>query len=81
MHLVIDTRGDVRAIYDERIDLRTLGRPIIVRASHVEPDRSGQWHADLGLVGGPVFGPFAQRSDALDAERAWLETNWLTSSP
>ena len=80
MQLVIDSRGGVRAIYDEQIDLRTLGRPVIVRASHVEPDLSGQWLADLGPVGGPVLGPFAHRSDALDAEQSWLEANWLTSA-
>ena len=80
MQLVIDSRGGVRAVYSELIDLRTLGRPVIVRASHVEPAPSGQWLADLGPVGGPVLGPFAHRSSALDAERSWLETNWLTAS-
>ncbi len=80
MQLVINSRGDVRAVYSELIDLRSLGQPVIVRASHVEPDPSGHWLADLGPVGGPVLGPFAHRSDALDAERSWLETNWLTSS-
>ena len=38
MHLVIDARGSVRAVYGEEIDLATLGRPAIARASHVEPD-------------------------------------------
>ncbi len=42
MHLVIDARGTVRAIYSEEIDLATLGRPAIVRASHVEPTPDGQ---------------------------------------
>jgi len=40
--------GAARAIYSEEIDLRTLGRPWIVRASHVEPDAEGRWFADLG---------------------------------
>jgi hypothetical protein len=26
---------------------------------------------------GPVLGPFALRSEALAAEHAWLEVNWL----
>jgi hypothetical protein len=30
-------------------------------------------------VGGPVLGPFALRSAALDAERAWLSACWLGS--
>jgi hypothetical protein len=81
MVLVVAPDGGVRAVYDERIDLRALGRPTIARASHVEPDTQGRWLADLGPVGGPVLGPFAHRSEALDAERAWLETHWLTRSP
>ena len=56
---------------------RTLGRPRIVRASIVEPDDDGRWHADLRLLLGPVLGPFACRSEALAAEVAWLEEHWL----
>ena len=80
MRLVIGPTGLVRAIYAEEIDLGTLGAPEIVRASLVEPDRDGRWTADLRPVGGPVLGPFAHRSEALGAERAWLEANWLTPS-
>ncbi len=78
MLLVINPRGSVKAVYSELIDLGTLGRPAITRASHVEPDDRGGWLADLGPVVGPVLGPFGRRSEALDAERAWLEANWLT---
>jgi len=80
MNLVVDHRGGVRAVYDELIDLRTLGRPAIARASHVEPTPDGRWTADLRPVIGPVLGPFGHRSEALEAERAWLEAHWLTSS-
>ena len=80
MHLVIDARGGVRAVYGELIDLRSLGRPALSRASHVEPTPDGRWTADLRPVVGPVLGPFAHRSEALEAERAWLEVNWLTPS-
>ena len=59
------------------IDLAALGAPRITRASHVEPDESGRWLADLAPVGGPVLGPFERRSEALEAEVAWLEANWL----
>ena len=81
MDLVIDPRGTVRAIYSDEIDLRMFGRPTIFRASHVEPDREGRWHADLRPMLGPVLGPYGHRSEALEAERAWLVVNWLTPSP
>jgi len=79
MHLVVAPDGTARAIYGEEIDLAALGRPTIARASHVEPDSGGLWLADLRPVGGPVLGPFALRSEALGAEVAWLEANWLTA--
>jgi hypothetical protein len=77
MQLVIGISGAVRAVYDETIDLSTLGPLAITRGSHVEPDGLGQWTADLSPVSGPCLGPFALRSEALAAERAWLETHWL----
>jgi hypothetical protein len=77
MTLVVDPRGVVRAVYDEAVDLTTLGRPVISRSSHVEPTPEGRWQADLLPVSGPVLGPFDRRSEALKAEQAWLERNWL----
>jgi len=77
MQLLIAPDGGVRCIYDEVIDLTVLGRLDVSRASHVEPDALGQWWADLAPVGGPVLGPFAQRSAALAAELNWLQSNWL----
>jgi hypothetical protein len=77
MKLVIGPTGRVRALYSEAIDLDALGRAKIVRASAVEPDRDGRWHADLRLLLGPVLGPFDRRSEALAAEVAWLEEHWL----
>jgi len=78
MQLVIEPDGAVRCLYDEAIDLSALGRPVITRGSHVEPDRHGRWYADLAPCTGPKLGPFNQRSEALAAERRWLETHWLT---
>jgi len=78
MHLVVAPDGTARAIYSEMIDLAALGRSTIARASHVEPDRDGRWHADLRPMLGPVLGPFGRRSEALEAELAWLEAHWLT---
>ena len=77
MQLLIDPRGSVRCIYSEVVDLHALGRPVIRRGSHVEPTADGRWTADLSPVDGPMLGPFSTRSRALDAERIWLEENWL----
>ncbi len=77
MQLVIAPGGRTRALYGEEIALGSLGCARIDRASTVEPDRGGGWHADLGPVFGPVLGPFPCRSDALAAEVAWLEEHWL----
>ena len=80
MQLVVDSAGIVRCVYDETIDLSSLGSPRIARASHVEPDAQGLWHADLSPVDGPILGPFAHRSEALVAERCWLEAHLSNSS-
>lgn len=77
MDLVIDRRGQVHCVYSEAINLSALGQPKITRASHVEPDEFGFWQADLELIGGPRLGPFTCRSQALEAELAWLERHWL----
>lgn len=77
MEIVIKPDGRLCCLYDETIDLHVFGRLEIRRGSHVEPDENGQWQADLSPVQGPVLGPFDRRSDALAAERRWLELNWL----
>jgi hypothetical protein len=78
MQLVVQPTGQIRCLYGEAVDLATLGRLHVERASHVEPNDRGQWLADLCPVGGPTLGPFRLRSEALAAERQWLEENWLT---
>ena len=75
MDLVVSPAGTVTAIYDEALDLHAIGRPQIVRASHVEPDADGRWFA--AIVGGPTLGPFERRSLALAAEIAWLTEHRL----
>lgn len=80
MELVIESDGNLRCIYAEAIDLHVLGAPTIKRASHVEPDTSGRWIADLTLVNGPKLGPFDKRTDALAAEVQWLRENWLAKA-
>jgi len=81
MLLLIDPHGGVRCLYAEVIDLASLGPSVIQRASQVEPDAQGRWHADLSLVNGPTLGPFDRRSEALDAERVWLEQHGLPVPP
>ena len=75
MELVVAQGGRLTAIYDEALDLRSLGPQRIVRASHVEPDADGRWFA--AIVGGPTLGPFERRSLALAAEIAWLTEHRL----
>ena len=75
MDLFVAPNGTVSAIYTEEIDLTLLGTATITRASHVEPDETGQWFAQI--IGGPNLGPFAKRSDALAAEVAWLTEHRL----
>jgi hypothetical protein len=77
MDLIVSPDGTIRAVYAEAIDLGVFGHLVISRASHVEPDDRGRWLADLTPVAGPVLGPFDRRSEALEAEQAWLVTNWL----
>jgi hypothetical protein len=78
MQLIITPGGTVRCVYGEELDLTALGSLTITRASYVEPDQQGRWWADLSPIRGPFLGPFTQRSEALAAEHAWLETNWLS---
>lgn len=80
MNLVIQPDGTLYCVYDEVIDLASLGQVAISRASHVDPDSNGQWFADLAPVSGPTLGPFSQRRDALTAERLWLEQTWLATT-
>lgn len=72
MQLIIDTYGVAHGIYSEAINLTSLGPQSIRRASQVEPDRYGQWWADLSPISGPMLGPFELRSAALVAEVSWL---------
>ena len=80
MQLIVDPQGTVRGVYAEHVNLTSIGRLQIVRASHVEPTADGQWTADLSPVGGPLLGPFPLRSQALDAEINWLHLNWPVRS-
>ena len=80
MELIIEPSGDLHCIYSEAIDLHSLGKPNITRASHVEPDPLGRWIADLSPVYGPKLGPFEKRTDVRAAEVQWLRDNWLAKA-
>lgn len=77
MELVVAPSGLGKCVYGEAIDLSVLGELTIRRGSHVEPNPGGGWTADLAPVDGPILGPFSLRSEALQAEIAWLHHNWL----
>ncbi len=77
MELVINSSGDIRCVYGEEVNLSELGRLSIQRGSHVEPNADGQWTADMSPVQGPQLGPFDCRTQALEAEVAWLNQYWL----
>jgi hypothetical protein len=77
MELVVETDGTIRCVYDEALDLSSVGSAQIQRGSHVEPDDHGNWFADMSPLDGPLLGPFAKRSEALAAEVIWLSSNWL----
>ena len=80
MDLIIDSDGTIRCLYGEAIDLRLLGKAVVRRASHVEPDEQGRWWGDMSPVGGPRLGPFTRRSEAIEQERLWLD-DWLARAP
>ena len=80
MQLVVQSDGNMRCLYYEELDLEVFGKLAIERGSYVEPTSDGQWTADLSPVNGPVLGPFRYRSDALNAERQWLEQHWLPTA-
>ena len=77
MIISIDLNGGIRAVYSDGFNWQALGKPLIQRASQVEPDHLGLWWADLAVSGGLRIGPFARRTDAIAAEVAWLERTRL----
>jgi hypothetical protein len=81
MQILILSDGSAKCLYGEELNLTVLGLLEIRRGSHVEPTKDGSWTADLSPVHGPLLGPFPCRSDALEAERTWLEQYWLVPDP
>lgn len=71
--------GVIEFIYDDDLKgfIDDSEEKKVFRASHVEPDGTGDWWADLSPINGPKLGPFSKRQDALDAEVNWIQNNYL----
>lgn len=71
--ITVNSDGSIVFVWaDDCAPLLDLGTAHVRRASHVEPNAEGKWTADLTPVGGPTFGPYTLRADALKAETDWL---------
>ena len=81
MQIVIKPTGVFVGIYSDDFEYGELGKPQIRRASHVEPDATGQWFADLSPVDGPKIGPFDKRNEAIDAELEFLSLMLSSDEP
>jgi len=81
MQIVIKPTGVFISIYSDSLDYGEFGKPQIRRASHVEPDETGRWFADLSPVDGPKLGPFEKRSEAIDEELEYLNMMLADAEP
>lgn len=73
---------EIRFIHSDELlkHMKDAGSVEIKRASHVEPNENGKWTVDMSPVGGPKFGDFSTRKEALDAEVDWLNENKIPQS-
>ena len=85
--ITVKPNGELVFIYDDSLrNLMSQGDACVRRASNVEPGDPAknqdtlQWFADLAPVHGPILGGFDTRSEALDAEVEWINTNLLTEA-
>ena len=76
MQLVIAPDGEVRCLYAEPIDLTTLARPSIFRQSR-RADTRRPLDRRHGFAVGATARAVPLGSEALEAERTWLEEYWL----
>ena len=71
MEIIITTGGQGRCVYDEAIDLTSLGRIAIQRASHVEPDADGHW-ADTDEGGTRILVDIGDAFPFTTARHGWF---------
>jgi len=72
MNILVAPDGTARCVYGEAVDLRALGHLELRRASFVEPDVQGRWHADLSPVSTGWRRPDRDQRSALTRPRAVL---------
>lgn len=80
MKIKINPDGTINILYTEDICMEELGKvDSIKRLFHVEPTQDNKWiaAANTGTSECVILGPFDKRSEALDAEVAWIEDNVL----
>lgn len=81
MKIKINTNGTLNLVYTEDICVEELGKiDSIKRLFHVEPTQDNKWTAkvNIGTSECVVLGPYDKRSEALEAEVAWIEDNVLS---
>lgn len=80
-YVIAFRNGEAHQIYDEGCPIAIPGKKVCKRASHVEPvegpENTVSWVVDLTPLGGPIFPPLTTRTQALAAERQWIEDHYL----
>ncbi len=67
--------GDVKLRRASHVEVRTGEEDkLLTQRLEKQGVPIGSWYADLSLSQGPLLGPWASRTRALDDEIAWLET-------
>jgi hypothetical protein len=69
--------GEIKYLYNETINLNSLGEADIQRASYVEPS-DDKWYVDFSPIGeDKIIKGFGTRSEAIKYEIKYIENNIL----
>jgi O-methyltransferase involved in polyketide biosynthesis len=72
MKVEITKNGEIRMLQSDALDLTSLGKPEIIRASHVEFDNAkSAWYVQSARTLLILAEGFKTRSEALDWEKTW----------